>query len=135
MKPARQRKNLTVETGAHVLRLDLAGRRCVGVTYRKGGRELSVKANIEVIMAAGAIQTPQILELSGIGKPELLQSLGIAVTHAAPNVGENYLDHFATRMNWRVKGTVTLNEMARGSSSIRCRCRFCWARRSIGSTS
>lgn len=114
LKPARQRHNLSIETNAHVLRLDLAGRRCVGVTYRKGNREFSAKANIEVIMAAGAIQTPQILELSGIGNPKLLQSLGISVTHSLPNVGENYIDHFATRMNWRVKDTVTLNEMARG---------------------
>jgi choline dehydrogenase len=114
LTPARHRKNLTIETGAHVLHLDLAGRRCVGVTYRKGGQELTVKANIEVIMAAGAIQTPQILELSGIGNPEILQPLGIAVVHSLPNVGQNYIDHFATRLNWRVKGTVTLNEMARG---------------------
>ncbi|RJG03647.1 GMC family oxidoreductase [Noviherbaspirillum sedimenti] len=114
LNPARNRKNLTIETHAHVLRLDLKGRRCVGVTYRKGGAEFSVKANIEVIMAAGAIQTPQILELSGIGNPALLQSLGIAVTHALPGVGENYIDHFATRMNWRVKDTLTLNELSRG---------------------
>lgn len=114
LKPARQRHNLSIETNAHVLRLDLAGQRCVGVTYRKGNGEFSAKANIEVIMAAGAIQTPQILELSGIGNPKLLQSLGISVTHSLPTVGENYIDHFATRMNWRVKNTVTLNEMARG---------------------
>lgn len=114
LKPARQRQNLTIETNAQVWRLDLVGQRCVGVTYRKGSIEFSVKANIEVIIAAGAIQTPQILELSGIGNPQLLQALGITVAHSLPNVGENYIDHFATRMNWRVKGAVTLNEMARG---------------------
>nr|WP_315396983.1 GMC family oxidoreductase N-terminal domain-containing protein [uncultured Duganella sp.] len=114
LKPARQRPNLVIETAAHVLRLDVYGRRCVGVTYRQRGQEISVKANLEVIMAAGAVQTPQILELSGIGNPALLRSMDIPVVHAAPNVGENYIDHFATRMNWRVKDALTLNEMARG---------------------
>lgn len=65
-------------------------------------------------MAAGAVQTPQILELSGIGNPALLQTFGIPCLHAAPRVGENYIDHFATRMNWRVKNTQTLNELAQG---------------------
>lgn len=114
LKPARSRPNLVVQTGAHVLRLELQGQRCTGVTYRREGRDVTVATSIEVIMAAGAIQTPQILELSGIGRPEHLQSLGISVKHALAGVGENYIDHFATRMNWRVKNTVTLNEMARG---------------------
>lgn len=114
LKPARSRSNLVIQTGAHVLSLDLQGQRCTGVTYRHQGREVTVAASTEVIMAAGAIQTPQLLELSGIGRPEHLQSLEIPVRHALAGVGENYIDHFATRMNWRVKNTVTLNEMARG---------------------
>lgn len=114
LKPARSRPNLRIETGAHVLRIDLEGQRCTGVTYKKDGREVSIKAGREVILAAGAVQSPQVLELSGIGRPELLQSLGIPVRHALPGVGENYIDHFATRMNWRVKNAVTLNEMSRG---------------------
>lgn len=114
LKPARSRSNLVVETHAHVLRLELSGKRCTGVTYRQHGREVTVGAATEVVLAAGAIQTPQILELSGIGCPELLQSLGIPVRHVSRGVGENYIDHFATRMNWRVKNTVTLNEMSRG---------------------
>ena len=114
LKPARSRPNLRIETGAHVLRLDMEGARCTGVTYRKDGREVSVGAGREVILAAGAVQSPQVLELSGIGDPRLLQSLGIPVRHALSGVGENYIDHFATRMNWRVRNTVTLNEMSRG---------------------
>lgn len=113
LRPALQRKKLTVETDAHVLRVELSGKRCTGVTYRKGGQELTVKAGIEVILAAGAIQSVQVLELSGIGQPELLNALDIPVQHVLPGVGENYIDHFATRMNWRVKDTVTLNEMSR----------------------
>jgi choline dehydrogenase len=113
LQPALQRKNLKIEIHAHVLRLELREKRCVGVTYRQDGREITVMANTEVILAAGAIQSPQLLELSGIGRPSLLQTFGIPVRHALEGVGENYIDHFATRMNWRVKGTVTLNEMSR----------------------
>jgi choline dehydrogenase len=114
LKPARTRANLRVETGAHVLRLEFEGARCTGVTYRRGGRDLTVRAGAEVLLAAGSVQTPQLLELSGVGSPELLQSLGIGVRHSLPGVGENYIDHFCTRMNWRVRNTVTLNEMSRG---------------------
>ena len=113
LKPVLQRKNLKVEVHAHVLRLEFCEKRCVGVTYRQDGREITVTANTEVILAAGAIQSPQLLELSGIGQPSLLRSFGIPVRHALEGVGENYIDHFATRMNWRVKGAVTLNEMSR----------------------
>ncbi|MPT39522.1 MAG: choline dehydrogenase [Achromobacter sp.] len=114
LRPALARSNLSVATNAQVLRLDLDGKRCVGVTYRIGGHQVSARANAEVIVSAGAVQSPQVLELSGIGQPDLLASLGIPVCHALPGVGENYIDHYATRMNWRVKNTVTLNEMARG---------------------
>ncbi len=131
LKPARSRSNLVVRTGAHVLRLELQGQRCTGVTYRCKGREVTVAASTEVIMAAGAIQTPQILELSGIGCPERLRSLGILVRHALVGVGENYIDHFATRMNWRVKNTVTLNEMARGWRLMREVAKYFTARKGI----
>lgn len=114
LKPVRNRENLVIKTDAHVLRLEFNGKRCIGVTYSRHGQEETVKASIEVILAAGAVQTPQILELSGIGQPSFLQSLGIQVKHALEGVGENYIDHYATRMNWRVKNTVTLNEMSRG---------------------
>lgn len=114
LEPARNRSNLAVKTNAHVLKINLDGARCTGVTYRVDGQEHTVKARIEVIMAAGAVQTPQILELSGIGHPQVLQQAGIPVQFACEGVGENYIDHFATRMNWRVKGAQTLNELTRG---------------------
>lgn len=114
LAPARNRPNLIVRTECHVLKVNVKEKRCVGVTYKQGNREVTVNARAEVIMAAGAVQTPQILELSGIGNPALLQSFGIPIVHSLRGVGENYIDHFATRMNWRVKGTLTLNEMARG---------------------
>lgn len=115
LTPAAGRRNLTVRTDAHVLRLQLdAQRRCTGLVYRHQGRDVAVQARAEVILAAGAIQSPQILELSGIGRPEVLGAAGIAVAHALPGVGENYIDHFCTRMNWRVQGTDSLNQSTRG---------------------
>jgi len=114
LKPIRQRANLEVVTGAHVLRLDLAQGRCVGLRYRAGEGEVSVQAAREVILCAGTIQTPQLLELSGIGREDVLRRAGVARRHRLDGVGENYIDHFATRMNWRLKNTLTLNEMARG---------------------
>jgi choline dehydrogenase len=115
LTPARARSNLVIRTDAHVLRLVLdAQRRCTGVVYRQHGREVTVNARAEVILAAGAVQSPQILELSGIGRPDVLQAAGVPVRHALSGVGENYIDHYCTRMNWRVQGTDSLNQTARG---------------------
>ncbi|MEO7031637.1 MAG: GMC oxidoreductase, partial [Herbaspirillum sp.] len=114
LKPALSRPNLTVVAEAQIQKLLFDGKRCTGLTYRKDGKMLTVNAGRETILCLGAIQSPQMLELSGVGNPELLRSFGLNVIHAQPNVGENYIDHFATRMNWRVKNTITLNEMSRG---------------------
>jgi choline dehydrogenase len=114
LKPVRQRKNLTIRTQAHVIKVNVENGACTGVTYRRGASTYTVDAQREVILAAGAVQTPQLLELSGIGDPDKLKACGVDLVHAAPRVGENYIDHFATRMNWRVKNTQTLNELAQG---------------------
>ncbi|WP_204848137.1 GMC family oxidoreductase [Rhodopila globiformis] len=114
LDPARSRPNLTVETEAYTTRVLLDGKRAAGVAYVQGGVAKEARARREVIVAAGAVKSPHILELSGIGQPELLSSLGIEVRHALPGVGENYRDHYAPRMNWRVKLPVTLNERSRG---------------------
>ena len=91
LKPAAGRKNLTVECGAHVTRLLFEGKRCVGVAYRKNGQEFTVRARRETLLCLGAVQSPQLLELSGVGNPALLRSFGIALVHAQPQVGENYI--------------------------------------------
>ncbi|MBS0558896.1 MAG: choline dehydrogenase [Proteobacteria bacterium] len=114
LDPARGRPNLHIETDAHAMGVMLEGKRCAGVAYKQGGALRQARARIEVVLSAGAVQSPQLLELSGIGQPELLQSHGIEVRHALPGVGENYRDHFAPRMNWRGKLPITLNELTRG---------------------
>lgn len=114
LRPALGRPNLAVVTGAHVLHVTFTGDRASGVVARVGDRERRFAARGEVVLAAGAAQTPQILELSGIGDPAVLAPLGVAVRRASPGVGANYMDHYCTRMNWRVTLPVTLNEQTRG---------------------
>ncbi len=114
LKPVLERSNLVVWTDARVLRLTMDGRRCTGALVRRGGTEVTVTARGEVVLAAGAVQSPHLLELSGIGRPDVLGAVGIPVAHPLAGVGRNYRDHYATRMNWRVKVPVTLNEMTRG---------------------
>ena len=112
--PIRNRPNLKIETEALATKVLLDGKRAVGVAYTQAGVAKEARANREVIVAAGAVKSPHILELSGIGAPSVLTAAGIAVQHELPGVGENYRDHYAPRMNWRVKLPVTLNERSRG---------------------
>lgn len=119
LDPARNRPNLRVETDAHATHLLLEGKRAVGVAYMQHGQQREARAGVEVIVAAGAVKSPHLLELSGIGQPELLQSLGIPVQHELPGVGENYRDHYAPRMNWRVNQPITLNEQTRGPAFLK----------------
>ncbi len=115
--PAKSRPNLTIRTGAHATRLLFEGKRATGVEYAKGGRggaTVEVQARREVIVAGGAINSPQLLQLSGIGPSGLLGELGIEVRHHLAGVGENLRDHYAPRFSMRVKNAETLNERSRG---------------------
>ncbi len=112
LRPALQRPNLTLITKAHVRKVVLEGKRATGIDMVVEGRGEGVaKAGKAVILAAGSIGSPQLLQLSGIGPHELLQKMGIAVRHELPGVGENLHDHLQIRMVWKVKGP-TLNERA-----------------------
>ncbi|MEO7055990.1 MAG: GMC family oxidoreductase N-terminal domain-containing protein, partial [Caldimonas sp.] len=93
LTPNLKRPNLTVLTGAHTTRIVCEGRRAVGVEFRRDGVLTSVKARREVLLAAGALQSPQLLMLSGIGPGEALRRLGIEVRHDLPGVGRNLHDH------------------------------------------
>ena len=114
LDPIRGRANLHIETGALAEKLLFQGRRCIGVRYSKGDQKLEVQAGREVIISGGSINSPQLLELSGIGQPERLQGLGIETLHALPGVGENLRDHYAVRVSALVKGAGSLNERSRG---------------------
>jgi choline dehydrogenase len=112
LRPAQGRPNLTVLTGALVRRLRLDGRRVTGIELARDGEERLAEARIETILAAGAIGSPQILQLSGIGPAALLAARGIAVAHDLPGVGENLQDHLQLRMAFKVKNVLTLNQSA-----------------------
>lgn len=112
LKPARGRANLTVMTDAQVAQVLFDGTRAIGVRVIRDNAPEDLRARAEVILAAGAIGSPQILQLSGIGPGALLQDMGIAVRRDAP-VGQNLQDHLQIRCAYRVQGARTLNMMAR----------------------
>ena len=110
LKPARNRANLRIETDAHTTGVILEGRRAVGVRYRQNGVEREARASREVILSAGALQSPQLLQLSGIGPASLLQKHGIGVVHDLPGVGQNLQDHLQLRLMYKVSKPITTND-------------------------
>lgn len=124
LKPALTRPNLRLWTRALAHRVDLEEGRAVGVTFEHRGELVRARARREVVLCAGAVQSPQLLELSGIGEPEHLKRCGIEVRHVLPGVGENYIDHYITRQTWRLKQTGSLNEHYRGFGLVRSTLRF-----------
>ena len=111
LKPVMHRPNLTVLTEAHATRVVIQDGRAVGVEFERQGATSQADARQEVILAAGAIGSPQLLQLSGVGPAEHLRSLGIPVVHALEDVGGNLHDHLQLRLAFRVSNVRTLNEM------------------------
>jgi choline dehydrogenase len=111
---ARRRQNLRVETKAVATRLLFDGRRCIGVTFRQNGSDCRVTAAREVIVSGGTVNSPHLLQISGIGPVRQLQSIGVEIVHELPGVGDNLSDHFAVRVTHRVKDEVSVNQLARG---------------------
>ena len=93
LHPVMSRSNLTVKTGAYVVSIDFDGKRAVGVSYESGGHRTSIKANREVIVSAGAYNSPQLLMLSGVGDPDELKANRIKLVHPLPGVGKNLMEH------------------------------------------
>ena len=115
LDPARTRANLQIDQGAIAESLILEGRRCVGVRYSINGVKHEARATREVIVSGGSINSPKLLELSGIGQGERLRSLGITPVHELPGVGENLRDHYSPRMKFEITGkNLTFNDNARG---------------------
>jgi choline dehydrogenase len=117
--PIRSRPNLRIITGAHVTRLTLDGKRVTGVDYRIGNSDHHLDAGREVIVSAGAIQSPQILELSGIGDPNHLSSIGIAPQHQLDGVGAHLADHYISRLSWRLNQDLSINHLSRGFGLVK----------------
>lgn len=119
LRPVMKRSNLSVLTNALASRIVFEGRRATAVEYRRDAVQTTARARKEIIVTAGAIHSPALLELSGIGQAELLAALGIPVVHDARQVGENLQDHFAAWTRWKVQGHLTLNERTRGWRAIK----------------
>ena len=110
LRPAEKRPNLRVETSALATKVIFEGKRAVGVEYRQGGASKKVTARKEVILSGGTFNSPQLLQLSGVGPRALLEKHGIPVVHDAPQVGERLQDHFYVRTFWRCSRDITLND-------------------------
>ncbi len=109
LRPAEKRPNLRVETNALARKVLFSGMRATGIEYMQDGKILKAEGK-EIILSGGAFNSPQLLELSGIGNPALLKSQGIPVVHALPDVGEHLQDHFYARTFWRCSQRCTLND-------------------------
>ena len=117
LDPIKARANLTIITGAHVTELLFDSentKKVTGVHCLYRGRQQQILATREVILSAGAIQSPQILEVSGVGNPDIVKAHGIPVRHALKGVGENLSDHYISRLSWKLKLNLSLNNKAYG---------------------
>lgn len=110
---ARGRPHLQVETNAIATRLLFDGKRCTGVAFRQAGQDRQITAAREVIVSGGTINSPHLLQISGIGPAAHLKSIGVDVIHDLPGVGANLSDHYAVRVSQRVRNAVSINELAR----------------------
>mgnify|MGYP002628895746 CR=1 FL=1 len=120
LDPARRRPNLTIQSNAMAETLILEGKRCVGVRYAVGGEARQARATREVIVSAGSINSPKLLELSGIGRPDVLAAAGVDLVHALAGVGEGLRDHCSPRMTFEIgEANATENDTARGWRLLR----------------
>ena len=114
LHPAARRANLDVRTRAQASRITFEGRRATGVRYLHGGQTREVAARREVILSGGAVNTPKLLQISGVGPANLLRRIGVKLVHHVPGVGENLRDHYSLRLSARVRNATTINDLARG---------------------
>jgi choline dehydrogenase len=110
---AKNRPNLTIETEAVATKLLFDGKKCVGVAYRQRGQDREIRVDREVLLSGGSINSPHLLQVSGVGPGEHLKSIGVEVQHDLPGVGGNLSDHYVVRISHRVQNALTINEMAR----------------------
>ena len=114
LHPVRHRPNLHLRTHAYVEKIEITGQRITGVTYTHQGKTHTAQAQSSVLLCAGSINSPQLLQLSGIGSPSLLRSNNISVVHPLEGVGEKLQDHYVARVSRRVMHTDSLNHRSRG---------------------
>ena len=119
LREARGRGNLRVETEATATKLLFDGKTCTGVAFRQRGADRRLTASRGVILCGGAVNSPHVLQISGIGPAAHLQAIGVEVLHDLPGVGANLNDHYVVRLSHRVKNAVSINQLARGARLVR----------------
>jgi choline dehydrogenase len=124
LKEARGRTNLHVETDALATQLLFEGTRCTGVAFHQRGQDRHAKAAKTVVLCGGAVNSPHLLQISGVGPAEHLRSIGVKVVHHLPGVGANLQDHYIARISHRVRGSISINKLARGVRLAREAFRF-----------
>ena len=124
LKQAGGRANLQVETDAVATKLLFNGKRCVGVAFRQRGQTIEARASKEVVLSGGTVNSPHLLQVSGVGPAQHLQSIGVPVVHDLPGVGANLQDHYVARISHRVTGSISINKLARGVRLAREVARF-----------
>ena len=134
LEPARRRPNLTVITEANVDRLTFSGMRVTGARYRLGGQEHSVKAHQEVIISAGSIGSPTLLQRSGVGPMSVLMAAGVPVRHDLPGVGENLQDHLEVYFQYRCRQPITINGHLGLLSKLRIGAQWVLTKSGLGAT-
>ena len=132
LRPAAKRANLTVITGANVEKLELKGERAIGVHYRRGRASHRVKARKEIILSAGTIKNPQILQLSGIGHPDDLNRVGIATLHELTGVGRNLQEHLDLIIHYECTQPITLNGAARIDKQLMIGLNYMFFKKGVG---
>ena len=124
LQEARGRPNLRVATDAVATKLLFEGKRCVGVAFRQRGQTVEARAHKAVILSGGTVNSPHLLQVSGVGPADHLQSIGVPVVHDLRAVGANLQDHYVARVSHRVKGSTSINKLARGVGLAREVARF-----------
>ncbi len=114
LRPALKRPNIELRTKSHATRIIFDGKRALGVKYQRSRQAFEIRARKEIILSGGSVNSPQLLQLSGIGPANLLKDIGVPIHHELPGVGENLRDHFVLRMVARIKTLDTINERVKG---------------------
>lgn len=131
LRPALQRSNLTLEIHAQAECVTFDGKRATGVRYTQNGTSITAMARREVILSGGAVNSPQLLELSGIGDPDVLAAAGVPVVHALNGVGGNLQDHYMVSTKFRLKDCISVNELSRGWRLVREVARYAVQRKGL----
>ena len=134
LDPVKSRKNLTIVTGALAEKVLLDGNKAVGVEYSINGNKMSAKASNEVVLSAGSIGSPHLLQLSGIGDSDTLTAAGVEVKHHLPGVGQNLQDHLEFYFQYKCKQPITLNGKLGLISKGLIGARWLFTRKGLGAT-